>query len=237
MDQAASAAVPHDLTAKAVSTALDPQLVPAPVAELSNGVIRIMLAKKLKAVPLVLALLVASAYGGRTLLAETPADAPSAAIPLAVAGATTAPVPPEADQPRRDVSAPVIYEDLMLVLVTKEGAAAVVFHDPAADGNGVSYKFRYQSADGKTHKTGSGMVVERKLDDGSGYDETLLDIKAGPIALHWSRGNPVRGWIYYSPEVMQVHMAHADSFEVQVKMFGLQRLEIEALDLKRFMPK
>ena len=82
---------------------------------------------------------------------------------------------------------------------------------------------------------GEGKVEERRLDAG-GYDETLRDIKAGPVALKWSRGGPDRGWVYYAPEVVQVHLAHADNFEGGVRKFGDSAVD-EPLDLKRFMRK
>src|SRR5688572_3808237 len=151
-----------------------------------------------------------------------------------VAETVAAPVPSGATPPP-DLAAPLAYKDLMIVLVAKDGAAAVVFHDP--QGAGVSYRFRYESADGKVVKTGEGKVLEKRLNGGAGgYDETLLDIKAGPIAVRWSAGGPQRGWIYYSPETIQVHLAHAKNFEDNIPIFGDSRIE-EKLDLKRFLRK
>lgn len=64
-----------------------------------------------------------------------------------------------------DVTAPVMYKDMMLILVTSDGAAAIVFTDvtEAPDGksvNRVVYRFRYESRDGKTKTSGSGVVFE-----------------------------------------------------------------------------
>lgn len=157
------------------------------------------------------------------------------ALPRVVSG--VAPVPAGAGAPAADVSAPVYYEHLMPVFVTKEGAAAVVFHDP--DDDGVGYKFRYESADGAKKFSGAGRVVERRKPGvNAGYDETLLDIKAGPIAVRWSKGGRDLGWIYYAPEAVRVFMANARYFEDQLRALGpgnRNRLETRALDLKRFM--
>ncbi len=144
---------------------------------------------------------------------------------------------PTAEAPKPKVSAPVAYKDLMLVFVSRDGAAAVVFGDRADEGKGVKYKYRYESADGKNSKVGEGLVVELRRLDGMGYDETLLDIKAGPITITWSAGNMDRGWIYYVPETVMVHIAHADHFENNVRILGPNKIEIKALDLKRFMRK
>jgi hypothetical protein len=149
--------------------------------------------------------------------------------------AAVAPVPPEAAVGPR-IPAPVAYKDLMLVLVTRDGAAAVVFGDVIDDGRGVAYQFRYQSRDGHTTKAGEGQVEEVRLDAG-GYDPKLLNITAGPIAVEWSRGGKDRGWIYYSPEGVQVHLAHANDFEDRVAPPLGDSASHKAIDLKRFMRK
>ena len=150
---------------------------------------------------------------------------------------TAAPLPrgPGPD-PAPDVTAPVGYKDLMLVLVTRDGAAAVVFEGVAADGNQVEYRFRYESADGKKKLSGTGKLFERQLGQG-GYDPAGLSIAAGPISVKWSRGGADRGWIYYAPEVVTVHLAHADNFAARVRRLGQQVFEDKELDLRRFMRK
>ena len=230
---AGSAACP--VLAADVSRLVSASPVPR-VEQLSEAVMHGVSLSKWKLAP---AAAILAAVGFAVTAAEPPAPAnpkfPVAAVKFA---AEPKPAPPAAPPPRPDVTAPVAYKDLMLVLVTKDGAAAIVFHDPVEDGAGVSYKFRYESADGKTTKSGDGKVLERRLDGGKGaYDETLLDIKAGPIALRWSKCNLDHGWIYYIPEVMQVHMANAKNFEDYVENFGPHRIERKALDLKRYMRK
>jgi hypothetical protein len=127
-----------------------------------------------------------------------------------------------APKPTR-ISAPVMYRDLMLVIVTKEGAAAVTFSNPADDGNSVEYSFRYESADGKVKSSESGkQLFERKLPTG-GYDPAGLFIEAGPLKVEWSVGGPQRGWIYYLPEDTAVHLANVRDFK--------------ELDVRRFMKK
>jgi hypothetical protein len=123
----------------------------------------------------------------------------------------------------------------MLVLVTKEGVAAVVFSNPSADGDEIEYKFRYESADGKK-KEGTGKLFERRL-NGGGFDKEGLSIVAGPATIRWSKSNADRGWIYYSPEVVTVHLAHAKNFKGGVREIGGKNIEIQELDLRRFMKK
>jgi hypothetical protein len=144
-----------------------------------------------------------------------------------------APIPLGAGPPPK-VSAPVAYQDLMLVLVTKDGAAAVIF-TPGATGEEVGYSFRYESADGKK-LAGTGKLFERKL-MGGGYDPDGLFVVAGPVKIEWSRGNADRGWIYYSPEVVTVHLAHADNFAERRRKLGNGVIVDTELDLRRFMKK
>jgi hypothetical protein len=133
------------------------------------------------------------------------------------------------------VAAPVAYQDLMLVLVTKDGAAAVIFN-PAANGNEVAYSFRYESADGTKKLAGTGKLFERRLMGGE-YDPEGLFVVAGPVKIKWSRSNADRGWIYYSPEVVTVHLAHADNFKDRARA-NPGRVTVEKeLDLRRFMKK
>lgn len=170
-----------------------------------------------------------------------------ASVPAVVAGAA----PVAADKPaagrlitaadvgRRPpkVTAPVVYKDLMLVLVTKDGAAAVafteVFDEETSDTEKrycVKYRFRYESRDGKTHKSGIGVVYERYTK--GRYDHGDLFVTAGPIRVEWSRGGAKRGWIYYAPEKTRVHAANARGFEDWKGPFGTAQ---KRLDLRRFM--
>jgi hypothetical protein len=134
------------------------------------------------------------------------------------------------------ITSPVAYADLMLVLVNADGAAAVVFGKVGAEGAEVPYRFRYQSADGKTTKTGEGKLFERRV-AGGGYDPAGLELKAGPICLKWSMGGQSSGWVYYAPEAVKVHLANARDFEDKVEDVRGRKEEYKALDLKRFMQK
>jgi len=128
-----------------------------------------------------------------------------------------------------DISAPVVYEDLMLVLANGDGAAAVVFTNPTE--RGVSYRFRYESRDGMKNTSGAGAVFEER--ENGRYAGGQLFIKAGPFRLGWSDGGAARGWIYYNPEKLKVHIAHAKDFENSDEA----RIGVPSkkLDLKRFM--
>ena len=145
-----------------------------------------------------------------------------------------------------DIAAPIVYKDLMLVLVNSEGAAAVVFTgdidvDEVARGElrkGVSYRYRYESRDGKTTLAGDGTLFERRSRGADGeYLGGRLFINAGPIRLGWSCRDAGQGWIYYTPEEMRVHIARARLFEdtVEFPPFGERPHTVPKLDLKRFL--
>lgn len=129
-----------------------------------------------------------------------------------------------------DISAPVVYKDLMLVMTNGEGTAAVIFTDHSE--RGIKYKFRYESKDGKS-KSGEGAVFE-KYENGR-YAGGDLFVEAGPIRLGWSNSTPERGWIYYNPEKLKVQIAHAKFFEDRIEVRFGERHEFKKLDLKRFM--
>lgn len=125
---------------------------------------------------------------------------------------------PAAKLPLLDpVTARVVYGETMLVLVTEEGAAAVIFH--AADNGDLSYDYRFESKDGTRTDTGTSPLSVRKDANGRYVGEQF--IKAGPIAIEWSQGDRKGGWIYYSPDSVRVHPALAKQFA--------------KLDLRRFM--
>ena len=91
--------------------------------------------------------------------------------------------------PVNPVSAPLVYEETMLVLVSKDGVAAVVFR---ATGDGTaSYDYRFESKDGTETETGTRPLSERK--DAAGRYVGEQFIKAGPIVVEWSQGDPKRG--------------------------------------------
>ena len=126
---------------------------------------------------------------------------------------------------RSKYTAPVIYAEQMLVLVCDEGAAAVIF--PKQTEKGVKYRYRYESKDGKTTKSGEGAVFEK---EGVGNHLDTV-IKAGPIELDWSHGGEGKGWIYYAPEITKVHLANTQDFEDHI----YAGVSVKKLDLKRFM--
>jgi hypothetical protein len=141
-------------------------------------------------------------------------------------------------EPKPDVGAPVAYRDLMLVIVTKDGAAAVIFDGTNARGDHVDYSFRYESADGKKKLSGTGKLFERRQGPNGDFDPDGLYVVAGPAKIKWSMGGPDRGWIYYAPEVVTVHLAHADNFKGRVHNAGTAfQAKVEELDLRRFMRK
>jgi len=97
------------------------------------------------------------------------------------------------------VAAPVVYKDLVLVLATSDGVAALTFAEEIRDLTnqrfGLNYRFRYQAKGAEKVETGSGKVFET----GGGSNGELF-ISAGPIKLKWSNGGPGKGWIYYIPD-------------------------------------
>jgi hypothetical protein len=122
------------------------------------------------------------------------------------------------EQEPEPVAAPVIYEDLMLIISGKNGVAALVFRDEIT--KGVNYEYRYLSNDLRTRKRGTGVLCEKftlkatkdpklfeKIDIGS-----QLFIKIESISVEWSFNLKGRGWIYYSPENVRVQLGHAKDF-------------------------
>lgn len=127
--------------------------------------------------------------------------------------------------PDKAVSAPIRYDKLMLVLTSRDGAAAVIF--TARTPNSARFQWRYESRDGKKKTTGEGKVTS-----------ATRVIKAGPIQLFWSSANSVDwAWIYYRPEEMRVNLSHSDYFQDRYIHVSLEDepVFIKRLDLKRFM--
>lgn len=112
------------------------------------------------------------------------------------------------------ISAPLVYKDLMLIVSGSQGIAAIVF--PKSIESGVEYRFRYESNDGKEHRTGNGKVFELRENGAIGGE---LTINAGPIQLEWSLGDENKGWIYYSPEEFSVQIANARQFDLSLSRF------------------
>jgi beta-lactamase regulating signal transducer with metallopeptidase domain len=130
-----------------------------------------------------------------------------------------------------DISAPVVYRDLMLVLANNEGAAAVVFTEPTE--RGIGYRFRYESRDGKKVLGGTGALTEAYK--GEEYVGGKLFIEAGPVRVGWSYGDERQGWIYYNPESLKVQLAHARDFEDRMEGIFGERNVVPKLNLKSFM--
>jgi hypothetical protein len=137
-------------------------------------------------------------------------------------------VPPTATPAK--VSAPVVYEDLMLVVSTKDGVAAVVFGKEIEEG--VTYRYRLLLKGAETDRSGEGKVFEKyervpaegpqgQVVTGAVDRGSRLFITAGPVKLEWSYSRKGRGWVYYQPEQVRVQIANASEFE--------------KIDLKRFI--
>lgn len=88
----AAAAVPHDLPARAATTALAPEHAPAAVAALSHGVLRAMFVRKLRLAPLALAVAAPVALAAGLFAAAPQPPAPSV-VGTAQPPAAARPVP------------------------------------------------------------------------------------------------------------------------------------------------
>ncbi len=116
------------------------------------------------------------------------------------------------------ISAPIVYDGLMLVLSDEDGVAAIIF--PTEIERGVKYKYRYLPIHGKEER-GEGEVFEKYRNlPGSKPGETQvvndggkLSIKAGALKVVWSAAQAGRGYIYYHPELIRVQIANASDFE------------------------
>ena len=119
--QAAGASPPQALSAKALAVAT-PELVPAPVAALSHGVLRIMFLDKLKSVALLAAITLGLA--ACVALASQPRvhapDAPKLA-PLVVVANGTEPVPVQAKPMPQGPNKILFYRAGHLVLIDPDG--------------------------------------------------------------------------------------------------------------------
>lgn len=147
--------------------------------------------------------------------------------------------------PADEIPAPITYKDLMLVLVTAEGAAAIVFPAGVEEKDGsVHYSYRYESRDGTVRKSGKSQVSEKRKPGTDREVERNPDgsiagvqyLGAGAISLQWSAGSAESGYVYYAPERIKVHIAHAQHFEDSTvpAPFGADG-KIKALDLRRYL--
>jgi hypothetical protein len=144
---------------------------------------------------------------------------PGVALSLIVSLAGTSPAEgaPAPAAPAK-VSAPVVYEDLMLIVAAKEGVAAVVFVKDLP--NGAAYRYRFLPKDGGKEQTGEGKVLEKyervptkgpqgRVVTGAVDKGSRLVIEAGLIKLEWSYSAKGRGWVYYRPEEVRVQIGNA----------------------------
>jgi hypothetical protein len=126
-----------------------------------------------------------------------------------------------ASAPAEKQSAPVVYEDLMLILSTRDGVAAVVFGKDLEEG--VTYRYRYLPKGTEKEQSGDGKVFEKyervptagphgQVVTGLDDKGSQLFITAGAIKLEWSYAAKGRGWIYYQPEEVRVQIANAREF-------------------------
>jgi hypothetical protein len=222
-------------------------LIAAQVAKLTEGVLQAMFLTKLKIITAVLVAVSVAAAGTGTLahhvlVASQPSDQPMSQTQphssnteppqpfLSYQGANE--IQGQAENVRR-ISAPIVYEDLMLVLGNAEGAAAVIFTERIGRGKG--YRFRYESKDGKKSFSGTGTVFEKYTDGRADDAGSQLFIQAGPLQVMWSDGSATRGWIYYSPETITVQIASANDFDDRVEIVLGKRRAFKKLDLRRFM--
>jgi RNA polymerase sigma factor (sigma-70 family) len=155
--EVASANVPADLTARAVAVAITPNLVPAPVAALSNGVLRIMFAQKLKSIPVVLGLFASVVLAGGLLLA---ADPPAVHEPPPKPAFVLTPqpaAPAAAPQPLPKGSSKLLFfSDGKLVLIDADGKIEKRFDEKGRGGYG------YLDAGGPYHPNGAKLSPDGK---------------------------------------------------------------------------
>jgi RNA polymerase sigma factor (sigma-70 family) len=139
LGRVASASVPADLMTRAAAAAITPNLVPAAVAALSNGVLRIMFAQKLKSIPVVLGLFASVVLAGGWLLASDRPDAPNLPPnPAFVRADAPKPAAPEADPkslPKGSYKL-LFFSDGKLVLIDPDGKNAKRFDEKGRGGYG-----------------------------------------------------------------------------------------------------
>ncbi len=136
------------------------------------------------------------------------------------------------------LSAPVVYDELALVLVDARGAAIVDFDAPYTtvdDGMercGVRVRWRYLARGQSKATEGSDDAFERRWVSGNSIntksdlapgqvDSSAAWLDAGPLRLQWSNRGNGSGWIYWRPEELRVELANEGDFET--------------LDLARFL--
>ena len=174
----ATARVPAALTARALASAMSPGVVPAAVAALSTGVLRIMFAQKLKAV-LALATVALAALACAAVAAshDPPVPQPPAPKPAAVFALRFADPPPPKAAPKPLPKGP------NKLLFTRDGRLTLI--DP--DGKNET---KLDEADGKRHPAHVGLLSP----DGTAVailvlgtlppDDGTPGAKRAPMSLH-----------------------------------------------------
>ena len=122
----------------------------------------------------------------------------------------------EAQDAPPSVSAPIHYENLMLMVSDGSRVAAIVVKKETD--YGFRYKYRYFDFNTKTESSGEGEVLDKitgKVKDGKVIlkSESQPFIVCEKLKLEWSRSDKGKGFIYYSPETLRVQIAHSDDFD------------------------
>jgi hypothetical protein len=138
----------------------------------------------------------------------------------------------QAPRAKTDITAPLVYDGTMLVLVSDEDVAAVIFR-PTGRGS-ATYDFRFEGKDGAKSEAANVPLFETR--DPAGNLTGELYIKAGSISVGWSKSSEKQGWIYYTPEKVKVHLADARDFADRPEPGpgGMPRA-IPRIDLQRFV--
>lgn len=130
------------------------------------------------------------------------------------------------------ISAPVFYRDTMLIAVTDQGVAAIVFQEKDAQlvNSSARYRFRYLKDSESEELAGEGIVLDTV------NDKERLTVKAGPIRVGWSGSGHDRDWVYYNPDEMLLCIAKADRFDdsIWADVPGPPH-RVQKIDLKRFL--
>ena len=144
-------------------------------------------------------------------------------------GADTKPQEFEFPVTPQTISGPIVYRDLMLIVMDRERVVAFAFGDEIKEG--VRYEFRSYSVATKKETIGAGSVFRKfkpldkppivvvdgkKVDPKSEWsvdDGSVFFLKADSLKLGWTYQTTGSGWIYYEPEKIRVQIAHSKNFK------------------------
>jgi hypothetical protein len=146
--------------------------------------------------------------------------------PVVWAADNTQPKPQSRSKETERISAPIYYQDMMLIVSDADGVAVVIFKDEWHENAkystncGVHYQFRYLGRDAKAEVKGEGLVREKHRSEQTADPkvrnvvdiEDRLFIEAGSIRFEWSEGWEGHGWIYYAPEKLTMQIGNAKKF-------------------------